>query len=57
VSGQGIFRHQLLSNLSRKRRFETAFDVDFGKFFLLELDIITELLAFARKIGPFGIGL
>ena len=57
MSGQGIFCHQLLSNLPRKRRFETPFDVDLGKLLLFELDVIAQLLAFARKIRTFGVGL
>jgi hypothetical protein len=40
MGGQGIFRHQLLSNLTRKRRFEASLDVDLSKFFLFELDVV-----------------
>ena len=36
-AAQGIFRHQLLGNLPRKRRFDTALDVDFGKLLQFEL--------------------
>ena len=43
--------------LVRARRFDTALDVDFGKLFPLELDIFTQLLAFACKIRLFGVGL
>jgi len=37
---QSIFRHQLLSNLTCKRRFETSLNVDLSELFLFELDVI-----------------
>ena len=40
MGGQGVFRHQLLSNLTRERRFEASLDVDLSQFFLLELDVV-----------------
>jgi hypothetical protein len=38
MSGQGIFRHKLLSNLPRNRLIDTALDVDFGKLCKLSLN-------------------
>ena len=43
MSGQGIFRHQLLGNLPRKRLINAAFDVDFGKLIELKLGILDRL--------------
>ena len=40
MSGQGIFCHQLLSNLPRKRLIEAPFDVNLGELVLFELNII-----------------
>ena len=57
MSCQGIFRHQLLGNLPRKRPINAAFDIEFGKLVELKLSIFAQLLAFAREISLFGIGL
>ena len=54
-AAQGIFRHQLLGNLPRKRRFETPLDVNFGEFLLFERDVLAQLLALTREIRPFGV--
>ena len=56
MSGQRIFCHQLLSNLPRKRPFETPVDVNFGKLLLFKLDVLAQFLAFAREIRMFGVG-
>jgi len=57
MSRQGSFCHQLLRNLSCKRRFEAAPYVDLGKLFLFKLHVIAQLIAFPREIRLFGVGL
>ena len=57
MGGQGIFRHQLLSNLPGKRLIDAALDVNFGKLIEFKLGILAQLLAFAREIRLFGVGL
>jgi hypothetical protein len=57
VGGQGIFRHQLLGNLPRKRLIDATFDVDFGKLIEFKLSILTQLSAFTREISLFGVEL
>ena len=57
VGGQGILCHQLPGNLPRKNLIDAALDVDFGKFINVKLDIFAQLLAFAREVRPFGVGL
>ena len=57
MGGQGIFRHQLLSNLFRKGLIDTTLDVDFGKLIKFKLSILTQLFPFAREISLFSVGL
>ena len=57
VGGQGVFRHRLPGNLPRQGLIDTTLDVDFGKLDKLKLSIGAQLLAFARQIRLFGVGL
>ena len=54
---QGIFSHQLLGHLPRQRAIDTALDVDRGKLIKLKCRVVAQLLALAREIRPFGVGL
>ena len=45
------------SDLPRKRRVDPALDVNVGKLIELKVDVLAQLLAFAREIGLFGIRL
>ena len=57
MGAQGISCHQLLSDLSRERLFDTAFDVNFGKLLPFEFDVLVQLLEFAHEIRLFSVGL
>ena len=57
VGSQGIFRRQLAGNLPRQRLIDATLDVDFGKLIKLKPGVLFQLLAFARKIRPLGVGL
>ena len=52
-----IVFHQLLSDLPRQRRGQTAFDIDCLQLSQFALAIVTQLLPFARDIRLLGIGL
>ena len=54
---QGIFCHQLLDDLPRKRLIDTALDVNVRQLIELKFWTILQFLAFARKVGLFGIRL
>lgn len=51
------FAISCFGNLPRKRLIDTALDVDFGKLLPFDLDVLAQLLAFARKIGLFRVRL
>ena len=60
IAGMGTERivfHQLLSDLPRQRRGQTAFDIDCLQLSQFALAIVTQLLPFARDIRLLGIGL
>ena len=57
MGGQGIFRRELLGNLPRKSLIDTALYVDLGKLIQFKLGIVAQLLAFAREIRLFRVGL
>ena len=49
--------HQLLGDLFRERRIESASDVDCHQFLVLALVVCFEFRAFQLEFGLFGIGL
>jgi hypothetical protein len=57
MGGEGIFRHELLGDLPRKVPIDTALDVDIGKLIELKSGILAQLLAFAREVRLFAVGL
>jgi hypothetical protein len=57
VGGKSIFRHELPGDLPRKVPIDAALDVDIGKLIELKFGGLVQLLAFARQIRPFGVGL
>ena len=57
MGSQGVFRRELLGNLSRKGLIDTALYVDFGKLIEFKLGIVAQLLAFACEIRLFRVGL
>ena len=57
MGAQGVLRHELLGNLPRQRRVDTALDVDVGELLLLERSVLAQLLALACEVGLLGVGL
>jgi hypothetical protein len=57
VGSQGIFRRELMGDLPRKRRIDTALCVDPGKFIQFKRGIVAQFYAFAREIRPLCVGL
>ena len=54
---QGIFRHQLLSHLTRKLVFDASLHVNVGELVKLGFRALAQFLAFAREFGLFGVAL
>ena len=57
MGAERVLRHQLIRNSQRKVVVDATCDVDLGQFLPLERGVLAKLLALARQIGPFGIGL
>ena len=52
-----FFGHQLSGDLLRGCRIDATLDVDFGKFVMLGLRIITQFPAFTREVRVFSVRL
>ena len=53
MGARGIFRHQLLGNLTRDSLIHAALDVDFGKLIKLGFGIRAQFLALSREVRVF----
>ena len=57
MSAKRVSRHQLVGNLARKVRLDTALRVKTGQFLPFEFRLPGKLSPFAREIGLFSVRL